>query len=209
MKNNKTSRKNILIVIVSISLALNVLLIGQNVKVNAQNELIIKDYAQKQEELKHKLTATDKDLEKIFDNYYLEKLQKFMDVNDLMFLSQRQWNYAFTMNGIGVGERTIYTKERNLKFVLAEFKNAEKILPLDILTKGSVTGGDPSDSLEAQVNIKSLAKYNKYEENSEQGTRICYEFKDLKPGTIITLKLSEALKYRLNLQESLIEIIIR
>ncbi len=209
MKNNKTSRKNILIVIVSISLALNVLLIGQNVKVNAQNELIIKDYAQKQEELKHKLTATDKDLEKIFDNYYLEKLQKFMDVNDLMFLSQRQWNYAFTMNGIGVGERTIYTKERNLKFVLAEFKNAEKILPLDILTKGSVTGGDPNDSLEAQVNIKSLAKYNKYEENSEQGTRICYEFKDLKPGTIITLKLSEALKYRLNLQESLIEIIIR
>ena len=208
MKNNKTSRKNILIVIVSISLALNVLLIGQNVKVNAQNELIIKDYAQKQEELKHKLTATDKDLEKIFDNYYLEKLQKFMDVNDLMFLSQRQWNYAFTMNGIGVGERTIYTKERNLKFVLAEFKNAEKILPLDILTKGSVTGGDPNDSLEAQVNIKSLAKYNKYEENSEQGTRICYEFKDLKPGTIITLKLSEALKYRLNLQESLIEIII-
>ncbi len=209
MKNNKTSKKNILIVIISISLTLNILFIGQNLKVSAQNKSIIKNYTEKQAELNTKLTATDADLEKIFDKYYSERLQKFMDQDDLMFLSQRQWNYAFTMNGVGIGESTIYTEEKNLKFVLAEFQNIEKILPQDILKKGSVTGGDPNDSLEAQVNISSLAKYNKYDENQEQGTRICYEFKDLQPGTIITLKLSEALKYRLNLKENVIEIIVR
>ena len=209
MKNNKTSKKNILIVIISISLTLNILFIGQNLKVSAQNKSIIKNYTEKQAELNTKLTATDADLEKIFDKYYSERLQKFMDQDDLMFLSQRQWNYAFTMNGVGIGESTIYTEEKNLKFVLAEFQNIEKILPQDILKKSSVTGGDPNDSLEAQVNISSLAKYNKYDENQEQGTRICYEFKDLQPGTIITLKLSEALKYRLNLKENVIEIIVR
>lgn len=209
MKNNKTSRKNILIVVISISLALNVLFIGQNFKVSAQNKSIVKNYTEKQEELNAKLTATDADLEKIFDKYYSEKLQKFMDQDDLMFLSQRQWNYALTMNGIGIGERTIYTEEKNLKFILAEVQNVEKILPQDILKKGNVTGGDANDSLEAQVKVSSLAKYNKYNESEEQGTRICYEFKNLEPGTIITLKLSEALKYRLNLQENVIEIIVR
>ena len=209
MKNNKTSRKNVLIFIISISLSLNVLFVGQNIKVNAQNKLIIKDYSQKQAELNIKLSATDADLEKIFDKYYSEKLQKFMDADDLMFLSQRQWNYAFTMNGVGVGEKTIYTEEKNLKFVLAELRNVEKILPQDILIKGSVTGGDPNDKLKDQISISSLAKYNKYEETEEQGTRICYEFKDIKSGTIITLKISEALKYRLNLQDNVIEIVVR
>lgn len=209
MKNHKVSVKNILIIIILISITFNILLLGEIIKTKTESKAVINEYTKKQQELDEKSKANDKELEKIFDKYYSDKLKRIMDKDDIMFLAQRQWNYALTMNGKDIVQNTIYSEDKNIKIVLAEFQNSEKILPEDILLKGSVTGGDPNDSLASQLDIITLRDYKVNEEEQENGKRISYEFNNISSGTMITLKLSEMLMNRLNLKDNKLEIIVR
>lgn len=209
MKVSKITMKNIFIIILLISMTFNIVLFGEILKTKKQSNAVINEYTEKQKELDTKLNANDKEQEKVFDKYYSEKLKKFMNEEDLMFLAQRQYDYLLSVNGEAFRENTLYTDNKNIKIVLAEFQSAEKILPDDILIKGNVTGGDPNDSFGSHLNVTSLAKYNQYKEEDANVKRVCYEFKDIQAGTIITLKLSEMLMNRLNLKDNILEIIVR
>lgn len=219
MKSNKkiilTSLTKVLLSIIFVSIILNLVLLGEIIENKKEYKVAINDYNDKKKELTIKSNEREKEFEKTFDKYYSDKLKKIIDEEALVFLAQQQWNYILTINGKTFNNRTIYTEDKNIKIVLAEFSNKEKILPEDILIKGTLTGGDPNDNIDSYLDIMSLVDYNKYEEKEKDAKRICYEFKNIPKGTIITIKISEILKNRLkfkekmNIDDNILEIIVR
>ncbi|SKA93900.1 hypothetical protein SAMN05443428_11511 [Caloramator quimbayensis] len=145
-----------------------------------------------------------------FEKYYSEKLSKLFSQEELIILSQRQWGLKLTANGCEINNETIYLKDRNLKIVLAEYlKDKEKLLPDEILKTGTITGGDKNDSLSSHLEVISPIPCNIYTEKKDLDSRLCIEVKDIPRGTLITLRLSEILKYRLGLKDKLKEDIIK
>jgi hypothetical protein len=207
MKSDKklvfNSLVKVLIIILILSITVNIVLLGEAAKAKKAYNAVMDDYGLKKEELEAKLKAEEKELEKICDEYYCDKLTKIVDEEALMILAQKQWNYILTVNGKEFTGDIMYSDDKNIKIVLAEICNKEKVLPHDILVKGTVTGGDSNDSIASHLDIVSLVDYNKYEDKEQYGKRMCYEFKDIPKGTIITLKISEILKQSLDLEQKI------
>lgn len=145
-----------------------------------------------------------------FENYYYNKLNKLFTQEELIILSQRQWGYKLTVNGCEINNETVYLKDRNIKIVLAEYlKYNENLLPDKILMLGTITGGDKKDSLSSHLEVISPIPLSIYTEKKGMDSRLCIEAKDIPRGTLITLRLSEILKYRLGLKDKIKENIIK
>jgi len=201
-KINNSLLLKVLFMITIVSITINIILCG-TININKKRyEESIKEYVSKRKSLDVILNARKKEFDEMFDKYYSYKLRKLMGEDDLAILAQKQWNYVLTVNGKELRENTIYITDNSIKIVLAEFTNKERVLPKEILMKGTLTGGDPNDSLYSHLKIISQVKYNKYQEEKEGNKRIIYEFNNIPRGTIITLKLSEILKSRLNLDKN-------
>lgn len=206
MKNNKkltiTALTKVLFLIILISIMFNLILLGELIKNNTEHEAVINDYHSKKNALNIQLDTGEKALEEELDQYYADKLKQIIDEEALEFLAQKQWHYMLTVNGKNVNGPITYLDDKNIKIVLAEFTDKERLLPRDILVKGTLTGGDPNDRIDAYLDVLSLADYNIYEEKEEDQKRVCYEFKNISKGTIITIKISEILKQRLQFNEN-------
>lgn len=205
MKNNKKidDQLCIMLLIALISLTINIILVCAIAKNRTEYKAALKYFSEKDENLKSSADLKENDFEKSFDTLYSQKLKKLLDNTEIISLAQKEWNYVITVNGKNVTAKTLYLDNNNVKLILAEIKNKEDILPEDLLKKGMVTGGDANDSLDSHMKVVSLAKYTKSSEQKDGNSRIIYEFKDMPHGTIVSLKLSDMLKYRLNLGNEL------
>ncbi|KYH34717.1 hypothetical protein CLTEP_13140 [Clostridium tepidiprofundi DSM 19306] len=201
-KTNHSLLLKVLFMITIVSITINIILCG-TININKKRyETSIKECISKRKSLDGILNVRKKELDEMFDKYYSDKLRELMGKDDLVILAQKQWNYVLTVNGKKLRGNTIYITDNHIKIVLAEFTNKERVLPKEILMKGTLTGGDPNDSLDSHLKIISQEKYNKHQEEKEGNKRIIYEFNNIPRGTIITLKLSEILKSRLNLDKN-------
>ena len=186
-----------------VSIILNLIFLATVVNTRRISTEAINDYSTKTKELDEKINLKDSDMEKIFDKYYADKLRSFIDEKDLVLLARKQWNYMLTINGGPFNGGSVNTTDKNIKLVLAEIKNDAKTLPQDILIKGTITGGDTNESLDDHFKVSFSKEYKKYEENDANGNRICYEFKNVSQGSIITIILTPILKDRLNLNDKM------
>lgn len=205
MKNNKKidDQLCIMLLIALISLTINIILVCAIAKNKTEYKAALKYFSEKDENLKSSADSKESDFEKSFDTLYSQKLKKLLDNTEIISLAQKEWNYVITVNGKNVTAKTLYLDNNNVKLILAEIKSKDDILPEDLLKKGMVTGGDSNDSLDSHMKVVSLAKYIKSSEQKDGNSRIIYEFKDMPHGTIVSLKLSDMLKYRLNLGNEL------
>ena len=206
MKNNKKidgNKTGILLLIALISLSINIILVCAFIKNKTEYKTALKYFSKEDENLKSSADSKESDFEKKFDALYSQKLKKFLDNTEIISLAQKEWNYVITINGKNVTAKTLYLDNNNVKLILAEIKSKDDILPEDLLKKGMVTGGDANDSLDSHMKVISLAKYTKSSEQKDGNSRVIYEFKDMPHGTMISLKLSDMLKYRLNLGNEL------
>lgn len=205
MKNNKKidDQLCIMLLIALISFTINIILVCAIAKNKTEYKAALKYFSEKDENLKSSADSKESDFEKSFDTLYSQKLKKLLDNTEIISLAQKEWNYVITVNGKNVTAKTLYLDNNNVKLILAEIKSKDDILPEDLLKKGMVTGGDSNDSLDSHMKVVSLAKYIKSSEQKDRNSRIIYEFKDMPHGTIVSLKLSDMLKYRLNLGNEL------
>ncbi|QCX33346.1 hypothetical protein FDN13_06280 [Caloramator sp. E03] len=186
------------------------LIISLMFNIGLANTINIYSKAIKQNKNFNSTIKESNNLNQSFEKYYADKLNKLFTQDELIILSQRQWEYKLTANGSDVNSETVYLKDRNLKIVLAEYLKAkEKLLPDEILKTGTITGGDKNDSLSSHLEVISPIPFNTYTEKKDMDSRLCIEVKDIPRGTLITLKLSEILKYRIGLKEKLKENIIK
>jgi hypothetical protein len=196
---------NIISALLLISIIINIIL---SAKFRAVKETYVQafdNYTVKAKELDSKIDMKDSELDKLFDSYYTDKLLSFIDEKDLLLLAQKQWNYALTVNGKIFNTGIFNSEDKNIKIILAETKSNENFLPEQILVKGNLLGGDTNDSLYSHFKVHSISKYTIYEESDGNNKRICCEFKDLPSGSLITILISDILKYRLNLNDKLKE----
>lgn len=205
MKNNKKTdnKLNIIILFLLASFAVNIILSCALVKNKEESKADLKHYSEENEKLKSDISLKDSTDKKNFDLLYSKKLKSLLDDAEIITLAQKQWDYVLTVNGNNVSSKTLYIDNNNVMLVLAEIKNKEDILPADLLAKGKVTGGDPNDSLDSHFKVASLAEYTKSLEQKDGDNRIIYKFQNIPHGTIISLYLSDMLKYRLNFQDDL------
>lgn len=205
MKNNKKTdnKLNIIILFLLASFAVNIILSCALVKNKEESKADLKHSSEENEKLKSDISLKDSTDKKNFDLLYSKKLKSLLDDAEIITLAQKQWDYVLTVNGNNVSSKTLYIDNNNVMLVLAEIKNKEDILPADLLAKGKVTGGDPNDSLDSHFKVASLAEYTKSLEQKDGDNRIIYKFQNIPHGTIISLYLSDMLKYRLNFQNDL------
>lgn len=205
MKNNKKidNKLNIIILFLLASFAINIILASALVKNKEETKTDIKHFSEENEKLKSDISIKDSTDIKNFDVLYSKKLKELLDDAEIIALAQKQWNYVLTVNGSNVSSKTLYIDNNNVMLVLAEIKNKEDILPADLLAKGKVTGGDPNDSLDSHFKVASLAEFTKSLEQEDGDNRIIYKFKNIPHGTIISIYLSDMLKYRLNFQNDM------
>lgn len=205
MKNNKNinSKLSIIILILLVSFAVNIILTCALVKCKGESKVALKNSSEEDEKLKSDIKSKDSEDQKKFDSLYSQKLKKLLDDTEIIELAQKQWNYVLTVNGGNVNTKTVYLNDNNVMLVLAEIKSKEDILPEDLLIKGEVTGGDPNDSLDSHLKVVSLAEYTRSSEQKDGDSRIIYKFKNIPHGTMISLYLSDMLKYRLNFGKNL------
>lgn len=205
MKNNKKTdnKLNIIILFLLASFAVNIILACALVKNKDEAKADIKHFSEENEKLKSDANLKESTDKKSFDLLYSKKLKKLLDDAEIITLAQKQWDYVLTVNGSNVSSKTLYIDNNNVMLVLAEIKNKEDILPADLLDKGKVTGGDPNDSLDSHFKVASLAEFTKSLEQKDGDNRIIYKFKNIPHGTIISINISDMLKYRLNFQNDL------
>lgn len=205
MKNNKKidDKLRIIILILIISFTANIILTCSLVKSKVESKAATKSFSEEDKKLESDINSKGSSDKKNFDKLYSEKLKKLLDDDEIITLAQKQWNYVLTINGSNVTSKTVYLKDNNIMLVLAEIKRKDDVLPEDLLIKGKVTGGDPSDSLDSHFKVTSLAEYTKSEETKDGSYRIIYKFSNIPHGTMISLDLSEILKYSLNFGDKL------
>lgn len=205
MINNQrnTNKINIILLVLLLSFSLNLILTAALFKSKREYKAASKHIFEENQILNDKLNSKDNTFDKSFDKLYSERLKKLLDEYELTALAQKQWNYILTVNGNNINTKTLYLNDNNVKIVLAEIRNKEDILPTDLLNKGRVYSDDPNDSLISHIKIVSLANYKSDVEKQEKNCRIIYQFNNIPHGTMISIYLSDMLKYRLNFGENL------
>lgn len=172
-------------------------------------EQIQEDYNKKNIELDSRIKEFETNLQELEDKYYEEKITGLLDKEQLVTLAKEQWQYSLTVNDRNFTDYYIYPTSKDVNIILSEIQPRKKILPLNVLKLGSVTGGDEMDKFYDHMIIKTNLSYEKAIKNIENVTHICYSFKDIPSGTIISLQLSEVLREKLGLNDNLLEVIVK
>ena len=207
---SKSQYKHLSLVLVIVIVILSIIAMASFSKAKvaeAYSNSAEKSYKEKNKELNSKLYDVDNKLSQLNDKYYEEKLSKLFSKEKLAAMAKDAWNYSLKVNGEEFSGDNISTTARDITIVLAEAKDLSKPLPLNILTYGSITSGDKGDNYFDHMIIQTTAQFEKTTEVNKNITYTTYKFKNLSPGTIITLNLSEPLKERLKLKDSLLEVI--
>lgn len=167
-------------------------------------------YNEKYKELDKKLEMTDIELFQQQDKYYEEKLTKLLDKDKLISIAKENFKYSLYINSIPLKDDQININSKDITLIFEEKQIGDKILPSKVLQWGTLTGGDMSDKFYEHLSIKTNVPYEreiKLEED-EKSTAVYYTFKNIPYGTIITIKLSEVLRERLNRANNIIEIMV-
>jgi hypothetical protein len=142
------------------------------------------------------------------DQYYEEKIKKLMSEDELKKVARDQWQYSLTVNDNKFKEDYLYVTQKDFELILTEEQKNEASLPQEVLNSGSLVYGDKSDKFYDHLMIESIVQYEEKIDSAGGITKVRYVFRDVKPGTIITLRLSEPLKERLKLPYPSLEIIV-
>lgn len=166
-------------------------------------------YDEKNKELDKKINSVDNKILELNDKYYEEKLIKLLGKEKLTAIAKGNWKYYIYMNGIQLKDDHIDISTNNITLTLSETQVGVNILPSNVQVWGSLTGGDKTDRFYDHLLIKSSVPYEKSIKVSKDGlsTEANYTFKDVPRGTIITIKLSEGLRERLNIMYGTLEIV--
>lgn len=178
--------------------------------IKAFDKSIEEDYNEKNKELDKKLQIKDQELLQLQDNYYEEKLTKLLDKDKLIAIAKENFKYSLYVNSIPLIDDQININSKNLILIFEEKLVGERNLPLKVEQWGSLTGGDTSDKFYDYLSIKTNVPYEREIKLEPDGksTAVYYTFKDIPGGTIITIKLSEVLRERLNRINNVIEIMV-
>lgn len=166
------------------------------------------NFRNKTKELDEKITKADKLLNENEDKYYEEKLVKLLDKQQLDSMAKNQWSYTLTANGETFKDNYMYLYTKDIMVALTESTSTDQLLPKNILKSGTVSGFDKDDKFYDHLIISTTVPYERVIKDYDTSTVVYYVFRDVPVGTIITLRLSEALKNRLNVKDNNLEIII-
>jgi len=164
-------------------------------------------YKLKNKELNSKVFDVDNKLAQLNDKYYEENLSKLFSKEKLAAMAKDAWSYSLKVNDEEFKGDNISTASRSITVVLSQTKDSTKPLPSKILTLGSITAQDKSDTFFEHMIIQTTAPYEKAVKTNGNTTNAIYTFKNIAPGSIITLNLSDPLKERLKLKDNLLEVI--
>ncbi|WHH57515.1 hypothetical protein [Petroclostridium sp. X23] len=192
---------NFRVVMIITCLVFNIILAGALCRQWIVSHSYEKDIEQKQVELDKYRNSMDEAVKAQLDSYYAQQLQKLMSEQELSFLAQKQWKYILTLNGKIVTKDILYINDTSAHIILAEVVQDKDILPSEILKKGTITGSDSNDHLQDHLSVITNIPYTTKTEETAQGRRVIYDFKDIPNGTIINLKPSVLLTDRLGVGE--------
>lgn len=167
-------------------------------------------YNENYKELDKKLHVSDAELLQLQDKYYEEKLINLLDKDKLTSIAKEKWKYSLYVNNMPLKDNQVYVNSKNIAIILEEKLVGDRNLPSKIEEWGTLTGGDKCDKFYDHLSIKTKFPYDRNikVERDGKSTTVYYTFKDIPRGTIITIKLSEVLRERLNIMNNTLEIII-
>ena len=165
------------------------------------------DLDKKDAEIDQLTKSNDDILREKLETFYLKNIKKLLSEQELVFLAQKQWEYILSINGNSLKQNRIYIEEDSARITLAEIVYEKDILPKEVLSMGTITGNDKNDPLGDHFQVITNTLYSVKVDESDNGRRIVYEFKDIPRGTIINIKLSPMLAERLSFQENWLELI--
>lgn len=138
--------------------------------------------------------------------YYAKQLQDLLTPEELVYVTQRQWEYVLSANGHPFTGATIALENsHNVRIMVAEVLKDSKSLPVELLKLGSIGQSDAADALTDHVDVYTTVPYEITMEESEGSIKYYYDFKDVPKGTVIGLQVSEILKERLACKEQISE----
>lgn len=168
----------------------------------SSNEIKIKELEEKISSLEIELNFLRGKVDEQ-EKYIKMLMQKSYSSKELLEIAKNEWKYRLTINGKDVPKNEVVeVNTSNLEIVLSETQSAYPMLPIEIYNKGALKN--------YQEHIKIMApKSIKYDINAASGTivdSIQYQFKNLKKGTKVQIKITDELKQRLNLKSNMIVI---
>lgn len=144
--------------------------------------------------------------EEYAEAYYAKQLQDLLTPEELVYVTQRQWEYVLSANGYPFTGATIALENsHNVRIMVAEVLKDSKSLPVELLKLGSIGQSDAADALTDHVDVYTTVPYEITMEESEGSIKYYYDFKDVPKGTVIGLQVSEILKERLACKEQISE----
>ena len=162
--------------------------------------------------IKEKIASLNNDLNnmsKVNDEYITKNLKIIFSGNDLFVFANRFWKYELLVNNVSVKSSKMVATESNgiVKVTLKETKEKTE-LPLSIISHGSVTGGDASDSAYKHITIrgKSILPVKTINGQTETDS---FEIKNAKKGDIYKVVLSDQLIAKLGISFNIIEVTVK
>jgi hypothetical protein len=167
-----------------------------------------KTYEGRSRELSEKIDSVDNRILQLQDKYYEEKLTKLLGKEQLISLQKSQWRYVLKVNETPFSDDFIYVTSGEFTLTFTESQLEDKLLPKNMHNKGALINGDDLDKFYDHMTIDTIVPYERKIQKYNNYTNVFYAFKNVPRGTIITLRLSEPLKERLNLGYDKLEIIV-
>ncbi|MGL4736762.1 MAG: hypothetical protein ACRCW2_04825 [Cellulosilyticaceae bacterium] len=160
------------------------------------------------------ISFTEESLQQYVQSYYSKQLQKILTPEELNFITQRQWEYILSVNGQEFSGNTIYLEgAQNVRIMIAEVAKGESLLPEDLLIQGRMWQSDETIEMTDYITIYAPISYEITTEQQGKSIKYYYEFKDVPPGTIITVQMGHLLKEKLRTKERIqgnrVEVIVR
>lgn len=165
-------------------------------------------YRKEIESLKKQLSDLQQSMPKLHDEYYEKKLAQFFTEDEMKKMGYKEWKYTLSANNKQFNhEDYLYLSSSEVTIALSE-THASDLLPKKFQILGSITGGDSKDSFYNHLIIDSPVPWEEKLEQEGNRSTMKYIFEGVPRGTIITLRLTEALRERLQLDYNMLEVII-
>lgn len=138
-------------------------------------------------------------LEQANDVFSEQMLKELLPEQEIIKIAKTFWEYDLYIGGNPITSNDITVKPGNTMISIKQTEK-ERVLPINLHNKGSVTGGDLSDKFYDHLMFTAMVDFTMNSPLAKANPAVAdYYLKNLKKGTVIDLNLSQPLKERLNL----------
>jgi hypothetical protein len=158
-------------------------------------------------ELGKNVEIYDSGLEKSSDEYSENALKEILPVSQINAIAKTFWSYELEVNGTKVDTNDVSFKSP-LKIAMKQIEK-ERVLPLNLHNKGSVTSGDPADRFYEHV-ILPTVNYSLTPPLSNANPSVAtFDVTGIKSGDKFVLSVTPILKERLPFAKTDVNITVK